>query len=95
MQTQYNILRIDLYFHDYKLAIETDENSHSDRNINYKIKSQKAIEQEPACRIFRIDPNKEGFGIFRAFNKIFRHIKRSIEKNSNKWNLNQIIRIRV
>ena len=28
MQTRYNILgyRIDLYFHDYKLAIETDEN---------------------------------------------------------------------
>ena len=28
MQTQYNVLgyRIDLYFHDYKLAIEIDEN---------------------------------------------------------------------
>ena len=26
--------RIDLYFHDYKLAIEIDENGHSDRNID-------------------------------------------------------------
>ena len=31
--------RIDLYFHDYKLAIEIGENGHSDRNIDYKIKS--------------------------------------------------------
>ena len=48
MQTQQNILgyRIDLYFHDYKLAIEIDENGHSDRNIDYTIKRQKAIEQE-------------------------------------------------
>ena len=31
--------RIDLYFHDYKLAIEIGENGHSDRNIDFKIKS--------------------------------------------------------
>ena len=30
MQTQYSVLgcRIDLYFHDYKVAIEVDENGH-------------------------------------------------------------------
>ena len=46
MQTQYDVsvYRIDLYFHDYKLAIEIDENGRSDRNINYQIKRQKAIE---------------------------------------------------
>ena len=45
-QTQYNVLRyrVYLYFHDYKLAIEIDENGHSDRNIDYQIKRQKAIE---------------------------------------------------
>ena len=42
MQTQYNVLgyRIELYFHDYKLAIETDENGHNDRNIDYEIKNK-------------------------------------------------------
>ena len=42
MQTQYNVLSygIDLYFHDCKLAIETDDNGHSDRNSDYKIKRQ-------------------------------------------------------
>ena len=28
--------RIDLYFHDYKLAIKNDENVHSDGNIGQK-----------------------------------------------------------
>ena len=47
MQTQYNVLscRIDLYFCHYKLAIEIDENGHSERNIDSVVKMQKAIEQ--------------------------------------------------
>ena len=32
---------IDIYFHDYKLAIEIDENGLSDRTIDYKIKDKK------------------------------------------------------
>ena len=45
MQTQYNVLSytIDLYFHDYKRTMEIYENGHSDRNIDYEIKKQKAI----------------------------------------------------
>ena len=48
MQTQYNVLgyKIDLYFRDYKFAIEIDENRHSNRNIDYEIKRQNVIEQE-------------------------------------------------
>ena len=36
MQTQYSVLgyKIAFYFHDYKLAIEVDEKSHKDRNID-------------------------------------------------------------
>ena len=46
MQTEYNVLgcRVDLYFQDYKIAIEIDENGHSDRSIDYGIKRRKAIE---------------------------------------------------
>ena len=41
-QTQYNVLsyRIELYFDNYKLAIEINENGHSDRNIDLEIKRQ-------------------------------------------------------
>ena len=37
MQTQYYVLgyRIDFYFRDYTLPIETDENDRSARNIDY------------------------------------------------------------
>ena len=75
MQTQYNVLsyRIDLYFHDDKLAMEIDQNGHSHRNTDYEIKRQKAVEQEPGCTFIRIDPDKEDFDIFKTVNEIFRH----------------------
>ena len=34
--------RIDLYFHEYKLAIEIDQLGHTNRNINNEIERQKA-----------------------------------------------------
>ena len=39
MKTQYSVLeyRIDLYFHDYKLALEVDEKGHKDRNIDNSV----------------------------------------------------------
>ena len=44
IQTQYSVLgdMIDLCFHSHKLAIELDENDHSDGNIDYEIKRLKA-----------------------------------------------------
>ena len=43
MKTQYNVLsyRIDLYFRDYMVSIETDENGHNNRNIDYEKKGKK------------------------------------------------------
>ena len=82
MQGQYNFLscRIDLYFQNYKLAIEIDENGHIDRNIDYEINWQKVIEEEVGCKFIRIDPDKEEFDIFRAINEMIRYIKRSTKK---------------
>ena len=77
MQTQYNVLgyRIDLYFHDSKLAIKTDENGQSDRHIDHEIKRQKVIEEKPGCEFIRTDPGRENLNIFEAIKKVFRHIK--------------------
>ena len=64
MQTQYNVLsyRTELYFHGQKLAIEIDKNGHSDRNVDYEIKRQRAVKQEFGSRFVRIDTsNKENF----------------------------------
>ena len=84
MQTQYYVLRyrIELYFNDYKLVIEIDENKDSERSIDYEIKIQKAIEQELGC--IRIDPEKEEVDNFKTVNEIFRHIKQSTKKTQNK-----------
>ena len=43
IQTQYCVLgyRIDLYFHDYKLAIEVDEKGHKDEILTMKYKNEK------------------------------------------------------
>ena len=83
MRAQYNVLsyRIDLYFYDYKLAIETDENGYIDRITDYEIKRQKTIEQELGCKFLRIDTDEEDFNIFRTISEIFRHIKQSTKKN--------------
>ena len=69
-----------MHFYDCKLTIKIDENEHSDKNIDYKIKRKKAIEQEPDCKFIRIDPDKEEINIFSAFNEIFRRIKQSTKK---------------
>ena len=83
MQTQYEAFRyrIDLYFSDFELEIEIDENGHNDRNIDYEIKTQKAIEQELDCKLIWIGPDKEDVDIFKAINEAFRHIKESTKKH--------------
>ena len=82
MQTQFSVLgyKFDLYFHDYKLAIEVDEKVYKDKNIDPEIKRQKVLEKELGCEFIRINPFEKDFNIFKAKNEIFRHIKKSIKK---------------
>ena len=60
MQTQYSVLghRIDLYFHDYRLAIEIDEKGHKDRDTNDEIQRQKALEKKLGCEFIKINLDK-------------------------------------
>ena len=83
IQTQYRVLdyRTDLYFHEYKLAIEVDELGHTNRNVNNEIESQKTLEKELNCVFIRINPDEKDFNIFKEINKIHRHIKKSFKKS--------------
>ena len=58
---QHHVLsyRIDAYFPNYKLAIETDELGHGDRDIDCEIRRQKSIEKELDCEFIRINPAKK------------------------------------
>ena len=93
MKTQYTVLnyRIDLYFHKYKLAIEVDLLGHNDRNIDYRIQRQKALEKELDCVSFRINPDTIDFNIFKQINKIHRHIKKLTKQQTNKQTKESII----
>ena len=78
IQTQYSALgyRIDLYFHENKLAIEVDELGHTNRNTNNEIERQKSLEKELNCIFVRINPDEKHFNIFKEINKIHRDIKK-------------------
>ena len=83
MHIQYTVIgyRIDLYFHECKLAIEVDELGHNDRNINYEVQRQKELERERNCVFIRINLDEKDFNIFKEINKIHRHIKKSSKKS--------------
>ena len=53
---------------------------YNDRNIDFEIQRQRAIEKERGCVFIRINPDEKNFNIFRAINKIHRHIKKSTKK---------------
>ena len=51
IQTDYKFLgyEINLYFPDYKLAVEIDEKDHQNRDISREIERQKALEKKLGC----------------------------------------------
>ena len=59
------------------MAIEVDELGYNDRNIDYEIQRQRAIEKELGCVFIRINPDEENFSIFKAVNETHRQIKKS------------------
>ena len=93
IQTPYRVLgyEIDIYFHDYKLAVEIDEKGHQDRDISREIERQTALEKELGFKFIRINPDKEIFNIFKAQNEIFRHIKESTKELTKKSLIDNIL----
>ena len=81
-QTEYSVLgyRIDLYFHDHELAIGNDELDHKHRDVNYEIQGQKTIEKQLGCKFVGINADEQNVNIFKAINKMQRHIKESPKK---------------
>ena len=82
---QHSVLgyRIDEYCLKYKLAIEFDEQGHSDRDIDYETRKQKALEKELDCEFIRVNPAKEDFNILVEIGRIQNYIDMTI-KNSTK-----------
>ena len=93
---QHSVLRnrIDAYFPKYKLAIEVDELGHNDRDIDYEIQRQKALEKEFDCEFIRINPAKKKFDVFVEIGRIQNFIveanKKRTEESIKKSLINEL-----
>ena len=52
---KYILFRIDVYFSECFLAVEIDENRHTDRDIIFEEKRQKVLEKKNGCKFIRIN----------------------------------------
>ena len=59
------IFRIDVYFTEYFLAVEIDEKGHTDRDLIFEEKRQKALEKKLGCKFIRINTSnaKNGYDL--------------------------------
>jgi len=80
LQYQVNKYRIDLYFPEYKLAIEVDELNHENRNTLYENERQTYLEKNLGCEFIRFNPDEKNFNIGNVIKKIL--IKISEYKDS-------------
>ena len=58
---KYILFRIDIYFTEYFLAIEIDEKGHTDRDLIFEEKRQKALEKKLNCKFIKINTSKENY----------------------------------
>ena len=86
---QHSVLsyQIDLYFPEHKLAIEVDEKGHEDRNIDYEIKRQKAVERKLGCEFIKINPDRKDYDECVEIDKIFSESNKKLTKESTKKSL--------
>ena len=62
---KYILFRIDIYFSECFLAVEIDEKGHTDRDIIFEEKRQKALEKKLGCKFIRINTSnaKNGYDL--------------------------------
>lgn len=75
-KTQYcvGIYKIDLYLPELNIAIECDENGHTERNILKEAKRQIFIENKLDCDFIRFNPDETTFNIGKIINQIFKEV---------------------
>ena len=96
---KYILFRIDVYFNKFLLAVEIDEKGHTDRDLIFEEKRQKALEKKLGCKFIRINTSnaKNGYdldyevGNIEAFidefkNKKIKKLKDKIKEKQEKPN---------
>ena len=57
--SEYILFRIDIYFTEYCLAVEIDEKGHTDRDLIFEEKRQKALEKKLNCKFIRVNTSSK------------------------------------
>ena len=57
----YILFRIDIYFTEYSLAVETDEKGHTDRDLIFEQERQEALGKKLNCTFIKINTSRENF----------------------------------
>ena len=71
-----NRFKIDLYFPDYKIAVECDEGFHNcQSNKHQDISRQKIITDTLGCKFVRYEPQTVGFTLFKVVGEIYSIIR--------------------
>ena len=75
---KYILFRIDVYFNKFLLAVEIDEKGHTDRNLIFEEKRQKAL----GCKFIRINTSnaKNGYEKIKELEKKINRRKRNEKK---------------
>ena len=58
---EFILFRINIYFTEYFLAVEIDEKGHTDRDLTFEEKRQKALEKKLNCEFIRINTSRENY----------------------------------
>ena len=91
---EYILFRIDVYFTKYFLAVEIDEKGHTDRDLIFEEKRQKALEKKLNCEFIRINTSRENFDASYEPSRIQTFISSS-NKNKIKELENEIKKLRL
>ena len=62
---KYALFRIDFYFSQFLLAVEINEKRHTDRDLIFEEKIQKALEKKLGCKFIRVNTSnaKSGYDL--------------------------------
>ena len=52
---KYSLFKIDIYFRECSLAVKIDKKGHTDRDLIFEKKRQKALEKILGCKVIRIN----------------------------------------
>jgi len=80
MLTQYAVdkYRIDLYFEEYKLAIECDEDFHRNQVVEDE-EREHIIKNTLGCTFIRFHPDDKEFNMYKVINQIYSHIMSNLK----------------